>query len=136
MPKQLPKQESDIVEVLWKQDVDLGYSLTPYTAASDAEDAANATNKAAAAIVANQSAEEKEKLCALEELKVNRQRCKHENTILTIIVSIIPKQQHHQKSADKDNSGSDSDNGDSILDDDEWAGIQFTIDSETGTCQY
>lgn len=51
-------QESEIVEVLWKQDVDLGYSLTPFV--SDLPQLAAA---------ANQSDEDNEKLKALEEIK-------------------------------------------------------------------
>lgn len=51
------KQESEIVEVLWKQDVDLGYSLTPYVPEEAAKTAANQTD------------DDTEKLKALEELK-------------------------------------------------------------------
>lgn len=51
-------QESEIVEVLWKQDVDLGYSLSPLKLPSDASlNGADNTD------------EENEKLKALQELK-------------------------------------------------------------------
>lgn len=54
-------QESEIVEVLWKQDVDLGYTLaTPST---------NSTGKESGNATAALSPEESEKLKALQDLK-------------------------------------------------------------------
>lgn len=54
-------QESEIVEVLWKQDVDLGYTLAP--PAKTASPQESATNASAL------NTDECEKLKALQELK-------------------------------------------------------------------
>lgn len=54
-------QESEIVEVLWKQDVDLGYTLAPVKASSPKEE----TNTSGPSF----NTEDNEKLRALQELK-------------------------------------------------------------------
>lgn len=54
-------QESEIVEILWKQDVDLGYSLEPIKLPTVAESLFIKN--------ANDSDDETEKLKALEEIK-------------------------------------------------------------------
>lgn len=55
------KQESEIVEVLWKQDVDLGYTLAPPAKIGSPKDAA--------ANSSGLNTDESEKLKALQELK-------------------------------------------------------------------
>ncbi|XP_037049907.1 segmentation protein cap'n'collar isoform X4 [Bradysia coprophila] len=79
---ELTEEESEIVEVLWKQDVDLGYSLAPPKPLDVKKSGVNADD-------------ENEKLRALQELKDE-------------------KAQEKEKEID------------------EWDGIQFTIDNETG----
>lgn len=54
-------QESEIVEVLWKQDVDLGYTLAPVKSSSPKE-SANVSGPSF-------NTEDNEKLKALQELK-------------------------------------------------------------------
>lgn len=54
-------QESEIVEVLWKQDVDLGYTLAPAESGSSKE----TTNTSGPSF----NTEDTEKLRALQELK-------------------------------------------------------------------
>ncbi|KAL9891797.1 NFE2 like bZIP transcription factor cap-n-collar isoform 2-T9 [Glossina fuscipes fuscipes] len=87
-------QESEIVEVLWKQDVDLGYSLTSEQSSVNVPSSTSA--KAA-------NSDDIEKLKALEELKLDGTKYDTKNPI----------------------------NENDQLDDD-WAGIPFTIDNETG----
>lgn len=55
-------QESEIVEVLWKQDVDLGYTLAPAKATSSKDATASSSN-------AELNVDETEKLKALQDLK-------------------------------------------------------------------
>lgn len=55
-------QESEIVEVLWKQDVDLGYTLAPAKAASSKEATVNSSGTVL-------NTDETEKLKALRDLK-------------------------------------------------------------------
>lgn len=58
------QQESEIVEVLWKQDVDLGYTLaSPAKTAPPKESAANSSGF---------NTDESEKLKALQELKSDK----------------------------------------------------------------
>lgn len=54
-------QESEIVEVLWKQDVDLGYSLTPFVS-DDTK------------LAPNQTTDDNEKLKVLEDIKNGKVR--------------------------------------------------------------
>lgn len=56
-------QESEIVEVLWKQDVDLGYTLAPPVKIDSTLDPAS--NPSAS----NTNADENEKLKVLQDLK-------------------------------------------------------------------
>ncbi|CAD7077327.1 unnamed protein product [Hermetia illucens] len=84
-------KESEIVEVLWKQDVDLGFSLAPPKPDKSAPQPGSSKN----------SEDEAEKLKALQDLK------------------------------DENNESKLNDEGKDDLDD-EWAGIPFTIDNETG----
>lgn len=56
-------QESEIVEVLWKQDVDLGYTLAPPVKTDSTGDSTNNPS------VSNINAEENEKLKVLQDLK-------------------------------------------------------------------
>ncbi|XP_037826480.1 segmentation protein cap'n'collar-like [Lucilia sericata] len=91
-------KESEIVEVLWKQDVDLGYSLTP-------AQLADAGTSAKALQSSNANDDDIEKLKALEALKLDNSK-------------YDPK--------DIDDNDDDNHLGD------EWAGIPFTIDNETG----
>ncbi|XP_049304194.1 segmentation protein cap'n'collar isoform X3 [Bactrocera dorsalis] len=86
-------QESEIIDVLWKQDVDLGFSLTPPHLLNAT---ANNGSKGAGAD------DDIENLKALKELKLD-------------------------KPSFEDKDGDDA--GDI---DDEWAGIPFTVDNETG----
>ncbi|XP_031620894.1 segmentation protein cap'n'collar isoform X2 [Contarinia nasturtii] len=81
-------KESEIVEVLWKQDVDLGYTLAPVKAQSPKE----SVNVSGPSF----NTEDNEKLKALQELKNDKHKPEE------------PKL------------------------DDEWAGINFTVDNETG----
>lgn len=62
-------QESEIVEVLWKQDVDLGYTLAPVKSGSSEE----TTNTSGPSF----STEDNEKLRALQELKNEKVFLKH-----------------------------------------------------------
>lgn len=55
-------QESEIVEVLWKQDVDLGYTLAPAKAASSKDATVNSSGTVL-------NTDDKEKLKALQDLK-------------------------------------------------------------------
>lgn len=55
------KQESEIVEVLWKQDVDLGYTLAPAKSSSTKE----STNASSSVY----NSDDNEKLKVLQELK-------------------------------------------------------------------
>lgn len=59
-------QESEIVEVLWKQDVDLGYTLATPTKTASAKDSMNANGTI--------SPDENEKLKALQDLKNDKVR--------------------------------------------------------------
>lgn len=63
-------QESEIVEVLWKQDVDLGYTLAPAKAASSKDASVNSTS-------AVLNTDENEKLKALQELKNEKVRFRY-----------------------------------------------------------
>uniref|UniRef100_A0A1A9WBF0 Uncharacterized protein n=1 Tax=Glossina brevipalpis TaxID=37001 RepID=A0A1A9WBF0_9MUSC len=97
-------KESEIVEVLWKQDVDLGYSLTSdqlINVPSSTTTTSTTTNLHGATKASN--SDDIEKLKALEELKLDG--AKYDTK--------------------------DSNNENDQLDDD-WAGIPFTIDNETG----
>lgn len=67
-------QESEIVEVLWKQDVDLGYSLAPAKPGSP-EKSANVSGP-------SYSSEDNEKLKALQELK-------NEKVIARLLVEFV-----------------------------------------------
>ncbi|XP_017476147.1 PREDICTED: segmentation protein cap'n'collar-like, partial [Rhagoletis zephyria] len=84
-------KESEIIDVLWKQDVDLGYTLTP-------PHLLNSSSNGKVAVVSD---DDIEKLKALEYLKLDQPNFE-----------------------DKDANVSDID--------DEWAGIPFTVDNETG----
>ncbi|XP_050317500.1 segmentation protein cap'n'collar isoform X3 [Bactrocera neohumeralis] len=86
-------QESEIIDVLWKQDVDLGFSLTPPHLLNAT---ANNGSKGAGAD------DEIENLKALKELKLDKPSFE----------------------------GKDGNDAGDI--DDEWAGIPFTVDNETG----
>ncbi|XP_055382451.1 segmentation protein cap'n'collar [Condylostylus longicornis] len=83
----ITKEESEIVEVLWKQDVDLGFSLSPPKISYNSD-----------ATSSKKTDDENEKLKALEELKDEKSKNEPEKSDI----------------------------------DDEWAGIPFTIDNETG----
>ncbi|XP_058982995.1 segmentation protein cap'n'collar isoform X1 [Musca domestica] len=95
---ELTKEESEIVEVLWKQDVDLGFSLTEAQLAELAGSSSATEN-------AVNSEDEIEKLKALEALKLDN-----------------PK--YDSKDVDDEDSNQLASN--------EWTGIPFTIDNETG----
>uniref|UniRef100_A0A1B0A585 Uncharacterized protein n=1 Tax=Glossina pallidipes TaxID=7398 RepID=A0A1B0A585_GLOPL len=85
-----------MAKVLWKQDVDLGYSLTSEQSSLNVPSSTSA--KAA-------NSDDIEKLKALEELKLDGTK-------------------YDTKNINNENDQLD----------DDWAGIPFTIDNETGSC--
>lgn len=95
--------------MLWKQDVDLGYSLTPFVGESPQ-------------LAANQTEDDSEKLKALQEIKDGKVRI-----LVAIIIYFTFKQRCFI-----DSWAMQTDGKDAIDELDEWAGIQFTIDNETG----
>uniref|UniRef100_A0A2M4DKG2 Putative bzip transcription factor nrf1 n=1 Tax=Anopheles darlingi TaxID=43151 RepID=A0A2M4DKG2_ANODA len=101
----LPHQEMDLIEVLWKQDVDLGFTLTnaPATSAT-AGTRATANAAGAEATTKPDSEDDLEKLKALLEIK-------------------------NDKNADTDKQLDATDDGSLV---DPWAGLSYTIDTETG----
>ncbi|XP_055634848.1 segmentation protein cap'n'collar isoform X2 [Toxorhynchites rutilus septentrionalis] len=84
-------KEMDLIEVLWKQDVDLGFTLTPPTFAAE--------GSASAGKEATDSSDDLEKLKVLREIKNNEDK----------------------KEEDKKEENEDP-----------WAGLSYTIDTETG----
>uniref|UniRef100_A0A182NN62 Uncharacterized protein n=1 Tax=Anopheles dirus TaxID=7168 RepID=A0A182NN62_9DIPT len=105
VPQDLTQEEMDLIEVLWKQDVDLGFTLTnaglsntPEGAGTVASDATSATN------IKCDSEDDLEKLKALLEIK-------------------------NDKNADNEKHCETTDDSSLV---DPWAGLSYTIDTETG----
>ncbi|XP_050095923.1 segmentation protein cap'n'collar isoform X2 [Anopheles aquasalis] len=97
-------QEMDLIEVLWKQDVDLGFTLTNAPATSIAAGTRATANAGAEATTKPDSEDDLEKLKALLEIK-------------------------NDKNADTDKQLDATDDGSLV---DPWAGLSYTIDTETG----
>lgn len=111
------QQESEIVEVLWKQDVDLGYTLaSPAKIASPQESAANSSGL---------NKDDCEKLKALQELKSEKvselmiENLSQYNPCDYVFFLLGIEQPTGGENARHDMQ-------------DEWAGINFTVDNETG----
>ncbi|XP_035790505.1 segmentation protein cap'n'collar-like isoform X3 [Anopheles albimanus] len=97
-------QEMDLIEVLWKQDVDLGFTLTNAAATSTTAGTRATANAGAEATTKPDSEDDLEKLKALLEIK-------------------------NDKNADTDKQLDAADDGSLV---DPWAGLSYTIDTETG----
>uniref|UniRef100_A0A2M3Z738 Uncharacterized protein n=1 Tax=Anopheles braziliensis TaxID=58242 RepID=A0A2M3Z738_9DIPT len=101
--QELTQQEMDLIEVLWKQDVDLGFTLTNAPATSTAP-AGSCHTGTEATTTKPDSEDDLEKLKALLEIK-------------------------NDKNADTDKQLDATDDGSLV---DPWAGLSYTIDTETG----
>uniref|UniRef100_U5EX80 Putative bzip transcription factor nrf1 n=1 Tax=Corethrella appendiculata TaxID=1370023 RepID=U5EX80_9DIPT len=102
---ELTQEEMDLIEVLWKQDVDLGFTLNqvatgPQIIKQDEKSQVNADGTAKLNSTDSESPDDIEKLKALLELKNDKNTGQEE---------------------DKNNEEEDA-----------WAGIPYTIDTETG----
>ncbi|XP_023246315.1 segmentation protein cap'n'collar isoform X2 [Copidosoma floridanum] len=91
---ELTQEDMDLIEVLWKQDVDLGFTLVDPVV--PAKSAATSSKK--------ESEDDIEKLKALEAINASNDQLKEAKEV---------KEEPHK-------------------DDDPWAGLQYTIDLETG----
>uniref|UniRef100_A0A182PJ21 Uncharacterized protein n=1 Tax=Anopheles epiroticus TaxID=199890 RepID=A0A182PJ21_9DIPT len=108
------KVEMDLIEVLWKQDVDLGFTLAnaglaaTSTANSNApEGTSSCTDTASATNIKCDSEDDLEKLKVLLEIK-------------------------NDKNADYEKTHDAADESSLV---DPWAGLSYTIDTETGRCK-
>ncbi|XP_053664921.1 segmentation protein cap'n'collar [Anopheles marshallii] len=101
----LTQEEMDLIEVLWKQDVDLGFTLSNAALSSAPEGtSSSATEGASATNIKCDTEDDLEKLKVLLEIK-------------------------YDKNADYEKHPEASDESSLV---DPWAGLSYTIDTETG----
>uniref|UniRef100_A0A182YP01 Uncharacterized protein n=2 Tax=Anopheles stephensi TaxID=30069 RepID=A0A182YP01_ANOST len=101
----LTQEEMDLIEVLWKQDVDLGFTLANAALSSASEGTSSSTAEGASATnIKCDTEDDLEKLKVLLEIK-NDKNADYEK---------------HREAADES----------SLVD--PWAGLSYTIDTETG----
>ncbi|XP_053676062.1 segmentation protein cap'n'collar [Anopheles nili] len=99
----LTQEEMDLIEVLWKQDVDLGFTLTN-AALSTTSQGTGTSDPASATSIKCDSEDDLEKLKVLLEIK-------------------------NDKNADNEKHRDSADDSSLV---DPWAGLSYTIDTETG----
>uniref|UniRef100_A0A182QFT8 Uncharacterized protein n=1 Tax=Anopheles farauti TaxID=69004 RepID=A0A182QFT8_9DIPT len=101
----LASKEMDLIEVLWKQDVDLGFTLTNAALSTTPEGTGTSTSdKTSATNIKCDSDDDLEKLKALLEIKNDKN---------------VDSEKHRESTDDS-----------SLVD--PWAGLSYTIDTETG----
>ncbi|XP_049296442.1 segmentation protein cap'n'collar isoform X1 [Anopheles funestus] len=105
VPQDLTQEEMDLIEVLWKQDVDLGFTLSNAALSSAPEGTSSSGSEGASATnIKCDTEDDLEKLKVLLEIK-------------------------NDKNADYEKNPEASDDSSLV---DPWAGLSYTIDTETG----